>query len=128
MNEILIEDICVPVAVPDNSLTIFIICVILLIGLLFFIYYFYKKRVKKKEEERYLDILLKSDFYNVKQSAYLFTYYARKLAKTQEQKKRVEQIISQLFLYKYQKKSLQIPQSLQEEIQNFLNLLRDFYA
>ncbi|WP_169302250.1 hypothetical protein [Sulfurimonas autotrophica] len=82
----------------------------------------------KKDEAYYLNILLHSNFYNVKQSAYLFTYYGRRLAKTKEQKKELESIISQLYIYKYQQKSLNIPEKLQKEIRKFLDELRDFYA
>ncbi|MEN4045323.1 MULTISPECIES: hypothetical protein [Sulfurimonas] len=128
MNEI--NDIFAPVTVPDNSLYLLVFFILLFFILFFALFYFYKKRVQKNktDETCYLKILLHSNFYNVKQSAYLFTYYGRKLAKTQEQKKELEHIISQLFLYKYQQKSLQIPQKLSHEIENFLDTLREFYA
>lgn len=130
MNALDIDDIFAPVTVPDNSLRLFIFFIFLFIGVVFTLFYFYKKRVQKnrKDEAYYLNILLHANFYNVKQSAYLFTYYGRKLAKTKEQKEELERIISQLFVYKYQKKFLQIPQELQKEIKFFLDELRDFYA
>ena len=130
MNPLNIEDVFPPLTVPDNSLSLFILLVILCLVIALTLFYVYKKRVQKnkKDESDYLKILLRSNFYNVKQSAYLFTYYGRKLAKTKEQKKELECIISQLFSYKYQQKSLNIPQKLQEDIRRFLDELRDFYA
>lgn len=130
MKQLNIEDIFPPVTVPDNSLRLFISFIVLFVVLVFTFYYFYKKRVqkKKKDETYYLNILLHSNFYNVKQSAYMFTYYGRKLAKTKGQKKELERIISQLTIYKYQQKLLNIPEKLQKEIRGFLDELRDFYA
>jgi hypothetical protein len=130
MNALHVEDIFPPVSVPDNSLNILVLSAIVCVVMIITLYYFYKKRVQKnkKDEIHYLHILLHSNFYNVKQSAYLFTYYGRKLAKTKEQKKELECIISQLYSYKYQQKSLNIPQKLQEDIRRFLDALRDFYA
>ncbi len=130
MNQLEINDIFAPIPVPDNSLNLLVFFILFFLILLFALFYFYKKRVQKnrKDETYYLNILLHANFYNVKQSAYLFTYYGRKLAKTKEQKEELERIISQLFVYKYQKKSLQIPQELQKEIKIFLDELRDFYA
>lgn len=130
MNKIPIEDIFAPIVVPDNSFSLLILCMSLFVALLFVLYFFYRKRVKKtkKDEAYYLNILLHCNFYNVKQSAYLFTYYGRKLAKTKAQKKSVEEIISQLFIQKYQQKSLNISKSLQKEIERFLEQLREYYA
>jgi len=130
MNALDIDDIFAPVTVPDNSFELFLFFIFLFFWVVLTLFYFYKKRVQKnrKDEAYYLNILLHANFYNVKQSAYLFTYYGRRLAKTKEQKEELERIISQLFAYKYQKKSLQIPQELQKEIKKFLNELRDFYA
>jgi len=128
MNQL--DDIFPPVTVEDNSFSILILSIILCVAVLLTFYYFYKRKVlkNKKDEAYYLNILLHSNFYNVKQSAYLFTYYGRRLAKTKEQKKELESIVSQLYIYKYQQKSLNIPEKLQKEIRKFLDELRDFYA
>ena len=128
MNQL--DDIFPPVTVEDNSFSILILSIIFCVAVLLTFYYFYKRKVlkNKKDEAYYLNILLHSNFYNVKQSAYLFTYYGRRLAKTKEQKKELESIVSQLYIYKYQQKSLNIPEKLQKEIRKFLDELRDFYA
>ncbi|WP_457748618.1 hypothetical protein [Sulfurimonas sp.] len=130
MNQLLLDDVFHPVKVPDNSFVFFTLSTIVCVIVVLTVYYLYKKRVKKnkKDDAYYLHILLNRNFYNVKQSAYLFSYYGRKLAKTKEQKKSVEKIISQLFIYKYRQKSLCIPQALQKEMKNFVDALRDFYA
>ncbi len=130
MNQLNIDDIFPPLTVEDNSFSIFILSIIVCVAVLFTFYYFYKKRVQKnkKDEAYYLNILLHSNFYNVKQSAYLFTYYGRRLVKTKEQKYELERIVSQLYIYKYQQKSLNIPEKLQKEIRKFLDELRDYYA
>ncbi|ADN09011.1 conserved hypothetical protein [Sulfurimonas autotrophica DSM 16294] len=130
MKQLNINDIFPLETVPDNSLSLFLLSLVLCVVIVLILYFFYKKRVQKnkKDEAYYLNILLHSNFYNVKQSAYLFTYYGRRLAKTKEQKKELESIISQLYIYKYQQKSLNIPEKLQKEIRKFLDELRDFYA
>jgi len=130
MNSLNIEDVFPPEVVPDNSLSLFIFLTLFCLSVIYIFYFLYwKKRKKKKKDDAYhLDILLSSKFYNVKQSAYLFTYYGRRLVKTKEQKKELEGIISKLHVYKYQQKSLNIPQELQKDIKIFLEELRDFYA
>ncbi len=130
MNELNIEDVFPPLKVSDNSFEFFLLFVVLCLVVVLMLYFFYKKRVQKnkKDEAHYLNRLLHSNYYNVKQSAYLFTYYGRKLVKTKEQKEELERIISELYLYKYQQKTLNIPQKLQDDIGRFLGTLRDFYA
>lgn len=130
MNLLNIEDVFPLQTVPDNSFELFILFMLLCLIIVVTLYYFYKKRMKKSkaDEAYYLNRLLHSNYYNVKQSAYLFTYYGRRVVKTKEQKEELERIISELYLYKYQQKSLNIPQKLQDDIRRFLDELRDFYA
>ena len=126
MKNLVINDVFPLVDVPDNSAYIFFTLLfagILSVGL--GSYYLYKKfRVHKiSREKKYIKILKNCDFKNAKQSTYQISYYGHLLAKTVEEKKAIEEIVTQLSSHKYKKDVPEISDEIKEQFQLFLNTI-----
>lgn len=126
MKNLVINDIFPLIDVPDNSAYIFftLLCIGILSAYLG-IYSLYKKfRVHKINKEKiYITILKNCDFKNAKQSVYQISYYGHLLAKTVEEKKTIEAIVTQLSSYKYRKDVPEISDEIQEQFQRFLHTI-----
>lgn len=126
MKNLVINDVFPLVDVPDNSAYIFftLLCIgILSVGL--GIYTLYKKfRVYKiRREKKYIQILKNCDFKNAKQSVYQINYYGYLLAKTVEEKKALEALVTQLSSYKYKKDVPEISDEIKGQFQRFLQMI-----
>ncbi len=120
MNQALpLEPIFAPVPVPDNSLYLFLAMILLLFLALIWLYFHFFHHAKKSKKSS-LEILRTQPFQSARESAYILAYYANKLSLDAREKKELEEILTLLAPYKYQKKSVQTPQQVQEKIQRFL--------
>ncbi len=126
MNELKgLRDIKGIVQVPDMSFYIFIALVIIgvLIALSLVIYLLgiIKKR-KKSKRKLYIQKLKSVDTKNSKKAAYLITKYARKLAKTKEEKGILEQLLKELERYKYVKNAPPFDEESKKYLKLFLEV------
>ncbi|MGB7401942.1 MAG: hypothetical protein WA916_05145 [Arcobacter sp.] len=105
MNELKINDIKDLVSIPDISLYLLILIIVLgtvIIGFVgYLIYRFFKN--KKNPRKKYYEIIKNLDLNDTKNSAYQITLYARKLAKDEREIKISEELIALLEEYKYKK-------------------------
>ncbi|MDF1880718.1 hypothetical protein JHD50_05265 [Sulfurimonas sp. MAG313] len=126
MNTLIINDVFPLVQIPDNSLVIFLSFLVVGTALICVGgYLVYNKLLHKKmtQTKKYLKILRNCDFENTKQSAYQISYYGRLLSANEKEKNVIEEIISELSSYKYQKKPLPISNELKEKLQNFISCI-----
>ncbi len=126
MNELKgLRDIKGIVQVPDMSFYIFIALVIIgvLIALSLVIYLLgiIKKR-KKSKRKLYIQKLKSIDTKNSKKAAYLITKYARKLAKTKEEKGILDQLLKELERYKYVKNAPPFDEESKKYLKLFLEV------
>jgi len=126
MNELKgLRDIKGIVQVPDMSFYIFIALVIIgvLIALSLVIYLLgiIKKR-KKTKRKLYIQKLKSVDTKNSKKAAYLITKYARKLAKTKEEKGILDQLLKELERYKYVKNAPPFDEESKKYLKLFLEV------
>ncbi|GIT97206.1 hypothetical protein [Sulfurovum sp. TSL1] len=131
MTNLVIHDIFPPVDVPDNSAYIFFS--LLFAGVLstsFVVYVLYKKfKVhKNRRVKKYIEILHNCDFKNVKQSAYQISYYGHLLAKTDQEKAALKEIVSELSLHQYKKEMPEISEEVIEQFQLFLITVEHRYV
>ncbi len=122
MNELKgLRDIKDIVQIPDMSFYIFlsivIVAVVLLLVLVFYVVGLIKKRGKSKRK-LYIQKLKHIDIKDAKKAAYDITKYARKLAKTKEEKGIYEQLLRELERYKYVKN----PPKFDEKSKKYLKL------
>ena len=120
-----IHDIKPIVQIPD--FTIYIYYGLIVTSFLFFlvILYFIFKLFKKKEiskEKEYFIILNNIDFNDTKKSSYLISKYGRLLAKSEREKRLIDDIHHSLELYKYKKT---IKSEMSPELKNQLNIFMD---
>ncbi|MGB5919476.1 hypothetical protein [Arcobacter sp.] len=105
MNELKINDIKDLVSIPDISLYLLILIIVLgtvIIGFVgYLIYRFFKN--KKNPRKKYYEIIKNLDLNDTKNTAYQITLYARKLAKDEREIKISEELIALLEEYKYKK-------------------------
>ena len=106
IENIKIHDIKSLVDIPDFSIYIFILLIVisslLVLSLIFLIYKMLKNR-KKDTRKKYYKLLKNLDLKDSKKSAYLITKYARVLAVSQREKKLLEELTEELDKYKYKK-------------------------
>jgi len=126
MNELKgLRDIKDIVNVPDMSFYIFLALVIVgaLIALSLVIYLLgvIKKR-KKSKRKLYIQKLKSVDIKDSKKAAYLITKYARKLAKTKEEKGILEQLLKELERYKYVKNASPFDEDSKKYLRLFLEV------
>jgi len=126
MNELKgLRDIKDIVNVPDMSFYIFLALIIVgaLIALSLVIYLLgvIKKR-KKSKRKLYIQKLKSVDIKDSKKAAYLITKYARKLAKTKEEKGILEQLLKELERYKYVKNAPPFDEESKKYLRLFLEV------
>ncbi|MEA3498835.1 MAG: hypothetical protein U9R16_07245 [Campylobacterota bacterium] len=101
-----IHDIKPIVQIPDVTVFIYygliVVAVIFFMFLLYFIFTMLKNKKVSKEKE-YFIILSNINFDNSKESSYLISKYGRLLAKTQRDKRLIDDIHNSLENYKYKK-------------------------
>ncbi len=126
-NNIMLEihDIKPIVQIPD--FTIYIYYVLIVASFLFFIFilYFIFKLFKKKEltkEKEYFAILNNIDFNNTKETSYLISKYGRLLAKSEREKRLIDDIHHSLEAYKYKKN---IDNEISPDVKNQFHIFMD---
>jgi len=101
-----IHDIKPIVEIPDMSIYIYYSLILLFILLvcigIYFIYNLLKPKVKSNELI-YYEKLQDVDFSNSKNAAYEITKYGKLLAKDENQQNLFDELINDLYLYKYKK-------------------------
>lgn len=103
MNELKIHDIKSLEVIPDISFYLFILSLLLIFLVIVALLFLAFKYFRKKENIRkiYYEELKNIDFTNSKESAYKLTKYMRKLARSEREIKISNEIIDDLYKYKY---------------------------
>lgn len=106
MNEIKLHDIKDLSEIPDISIYLFFILLVVgvaFLSLILFLIYKYFFNKKKNERKKYYKILEELDLTKSKQSAYTISKYARLLVSNTREEKLCEELIEILESYKYKK-------------------------
>jgi len=126
MNELSnLKDIKGIVQIPDMSfyifLTLSIVAVLILLSIVIYIFGILKKRQKSKRK-LYIQKLKSVNTKDSKKAAYLITKYARKIAKTKEEKGILEQLLNELERYKYVKNAPSFDKESKKYLKLFLEV------
>ena len=120
-----LRDIKGIVQIPDMSFYIFlalvVIGVLIALSLVIYLLGIIKKR-KKSKRKLYIQKLKSIDTKNSKKAAYLITKYARKLAKTKEEKGILDQLLKELERYKYVKNAPPFDEESKKYLKLFLEV------
>ncbi len=123
MIKVELHDIFPTVAIVEYSLYYFIFPLFIVITIFSTLLIYLRKR--KKHLHKYLHILALCDMTESKRTAQQFSYYAKRLTKTQDQVTLYLEIQSKLSTYKYDKTPKTLPLVLQEDIKAFIQKIRD---
>lgn len=125
MNQLAIHDIKNLETIPDISLYIFILIIILGIFLFLTFLYFIYKLFKKEKSDKYFyyNELKNIDFTNSKEAAYKITKYGKKLISQDREKKLYEELIHELEEYKYKKNVKEIDIKVMQKFEIFMDSL-----
>ena len=121
-----IHDIKPIVEIPDNTIYLYYLTLfvgfVLIIGFVYIIYklIFGKKEISK--ELQYFKKLQNLDLKDTKKSAYLISKYGRYLAKTDREKRLIDEIHHDLEQYKYKKV---VKEDISIDIQNKFHIFLD---
>jgi hypothetical protein len=116
-----LHDIFLEVPIVEYSLYIFLVLSLTGIVLLYLLYRIFKNRRNKIHP---LHILKHYNPSDAKQTAYQVSYYGKQVAKSKTQKRYLAKLEEKLDGYKYLKISQALSTELQEEIDIFLNSLK----
>jgi hypothetical protein len=116
-----LHDIFPEVPIVEYSLYAFMGVTLLGLG---FLYFFYRLFIHKQKRIHSLQILEQYNPKDAKYTAYQISYYGKKLAKNEIQKKYLTSLELKLNHYKYLQTSSTLSQSLQKEIEIFIQLLK----
>ncbi len=123
-----LKDIKGVVAVPDNSLYIFIAIIASILLLLGFILYKYFTRVKRSKKATPKELALKRlknlDFTNTKEVVYSFSVDGYNFV-NDNNRAEFEAIEQALEPYKYKKETQTLPKELVERIKNFIKGIKN---
>lgn len=84
----------------------------------------YLKRYKRKGIPYYLNILEHFDTTPAKQVAYKIEYYGTQLVKTEAQTQTLHRLIAKLTPYKYLQDDVKLPETISNELRDFLQTIR----
>ena len=120
-----IHDIKPIVQIQDFTIYIYygliVVSFLFLLFVIYFIFILLKKKAVSKDKE-YFTILNNIDFNNTKESSYLISRYGRLLAKTQREKRLIDDIHNDLEVYKYKKN---IDKDISMDIKNQFSIFMD---
>ena len=120
-----IHDIKPIVQIQDFTIYVYygliVVSFLFLLFVIYFICILLKKKAVSKDKE-YFTILNNIDFNNTKESSYLISRYGRLLAKTQREKRLIDDIHNDLEVYKYKKN---IDKDISMDIKNQFSIFMD---
>lgn len=125
MNELKINDIKTLETIPDISLYIFILLIVLaLITIAIGVFLLIKFLKNKKDDKHiYYEKLRNIDFSNSKDCAYKITKYGRLLISNDREIKLYEELINDLEKYKYKKNVKEIDSNTKRRFDTFMDSL-----
>ena len=118
-----LHDIFPAVEIVEYSLYYFILlCIAILLG----VWYLWRGYLKHKKRTRsyYISLLTQSKEDDVKQLAYKFAYYGKRVARTSTQKEKLEKLLALLEPFKYQENPPPLDAHTQKQLTHFLEALR----
>jgi len=118
-----LHDIFPAVEIIEYSFYYLIMGIILALLLFYFIFKTIK-RGKRKKIPYYLNILEHCNLNDSKQTAHKFTYYGKYIVKNETQINILEDIDHTLLAFKYEKYSSSLPKNIQNNIKDFLQMIR----
>ena len=119
----ILHDIFPAVTIVEYSLYTFILlCIAILLG----VWYLWRLYLKNKKRTRsyYISLLSQSKEDDVKQIAYKFAYYGKRVARTSMQKEELLKLLALLEPFKYQENPPPLDTHMQKQLANFLEALR----
>jgi len=120
-----IYDIKPIVQIQDFTIYIYygliVVSFLFLLFVIYFIFILFKKKEVSKDKE-YFTILNNIDFNNTKESSYLISRYGRLLAKSEREKRLIDDIHNDLEVYKYKKN---IDKDISIDIKNQFSIFMD---
>jgi len=119
----ILYDIFPTVEIVEYSLYYFIFFSLLLIIILWYLIWFYLKH-KKRSRSYYISLLEKSIEGDAKHTAHKFSYYGNHIVHTDEQKKKLLQLLELLEPFKYQQGFSFLDTKIKRELAHFLQELR----
>ncbi|NVJ54706.1 MAG: hypothetical protein HWD90_13560 [Campylobacteraceae bacterium] len=124
IENIKIHDIKSLVDIPDFSIYIYILLIIiaifLVVSFIFLIYKIFSNR-KKDLRKEYFKILEEIDFDDSKKAAYTITKYSRLLADSPREIKLSEELIDELEEYKYKKNVKELEHNIKMQLSRFMD-------
>lgn len=124
-----LKDIKPPLEVPDYSLYLLLVLVIVglvILGtLLWFIFKFFRSRKKINRRKELVKILLNLDYSDSKQCAYTVTQYGYELIRDENSENTFHQLLPKLDPYKYKKEVPPMDEETKQYIRHFIGLVRD---
>jgi len=118
-----LHDIFPSVEIVEYSLYYFILLSLLLMVGLWYLGVFYRKH-KKRTRGYYITLLEKSIEGNAKHTTHKFTYYGKRVVRTEEQKEKLLQLLEMLEPFKYQQGLPSLDAETKRELTDFLQRLR----
>lgn len=120
-----IHDIKPIVQIQDFTIYIYygliVASFLFLLFIVYFIYKFFKNKTVSNDKE-YFAVLKNIDFNNTKESSYLISRYGRLLAKSEREKRLIDDIHNSLEVYKYKKN---IDKEISIDIKNQFSIFMD---
>ena len=118
-----LNDIFPAVAIVEYSFYTFILlCIVILLG----VWYLWRLYLKNKKRTRsyYISLLSQSKEDDVKQIAYKFAYYGKRVVCTSTQKEELLKLLALLEPFKYQENPPPLDVHIQKQLAHFLEVLR----
>jgi len=109
-------------AIKVTHYTLYVILGMFVLFVFFFVHYAVRKK-KKKNRSYYIHILKKYHQEDAKHTAYLFSYYGKKIVKDETQKALLSTINQSLYEFKFIQEQQTVPKNIRHQIEHFLHTI-----